>query len=505
MRYDYIHRFWNKFSDKGFKRLIEEGSFCKNTNYNYLFTQTAPGQATIATGTNPGNHGIVGDYWFDRLQSELKYCVSDTKVEAVGGNQSMGEYSPRKLISSTIGDELQLSNFKKSKVFSVALDPKSSILLAGHTANAAYWFDPFSGNWMTSSFYLDSLQQWVNDFNLKAISSSYLERNWEPLLPIGDYTESSVDMSPYEHGIKKNEVNFPYELPKLRKHKNDYNLINQTPFGNVYTKDFAIATIVNEELGLDEYPDVLTVSFSAMNQIGLHFGPISVELEDAYIRFDQELGHFLDFINDYVGKENVLVYLTSDHGTSYHPDFLKSQKVSAGEFNPLPAISLLKSYLNVTYGSGKWIEKYSAGQIYLNQNLIEDSKYSLKEMQEKIAQFIIQFTGVENASTAYALANSNYTAGVFEKMQNGYNQKRSGDVIINLEPGWIENTDFSSASNSGYKYDTHVPLIWYGWKVKRNSIVKAISPEDIAPTLAMFLNITLPNNSSGNPIIELIE
>jgi len=505
MRFDYISRYWEKFSEKGFQRLINEGSVCRNARYQYQFNGTAPGMATLSTGTQPGMHGIIDNEWFDRAEDEVAFCVDDKKAFCVGGNEMSGFCSPQQMISSTVGDELKLSNFGKSKVIAVSLEPEGAVLAGGHNANAAYWFDSYTGNFVTTDYYMDSLPLWVNDFNEKKFPATYMENNWEMLKPAGEYEASLPDRNNYEKGIKKNEVNFPYELAKLKKQYPYFSLMKTTPFGNLLAKDFAVNAVVNEELGKDDFTDMLYLTFSATEEIGNKFGPLSVETQDAYLRLDAELGHLLDFLDDYLGKENVLVYLTSDHGTAYPVDYMKEKKVPAGEFNPAPAISLLTSYLRVLYGKGNWITHYQKGQIYLNRNLIEDSKIPLDEIQSKVAQFFIQFGGVSNVVEANRFTVADFNKGIFSKMQKGYNQKRSGDVIVSLLPGWVEKTDKVTVAHSAYNYDAHVPLVWYGWKMKRNTISRPVDLADVAPSISLFLNISYPNAATGNPIFELVE
>lgn len=504
MRYDYISRYWDKFDTKGFKRLIGEGAFCKNANFDYIFTQTAVGHATISTGALPAVHGIVSNTWYNRLKAQKIYCVADDKATIVGSKtEAVGKMSPRNLISTTTGDELKLASNGNSKVIAISLKDRAAILSAGHAADAAYWFDDQTGNFVTSSYYLDSLPKWVRKFNKEKNADLYLDRDWNTIRPIEEYTESLSDDNKFETGIK-GKFTFPYNLKEMREEKK-YDLIKNVPFGNSLTKDFTINAIINEELGADDYTDLLIMSLSCTDYIGHNFGPTSIEIEDTYLRLDEEIAHFLSFIDNQIGKENCLVYLTADHGVAHSPKYLESQNIPSGYFNYNYAITLLKTYLNAIYGYGEWVSEYLTQQIYLNRNLIEDSKLSLDEFQKRTAQFFIQFTGVANAMTATNLENSDYSNGIFSKMKNNYNQNRSGDILINLEPSWIEDSYSATNHNSPYAYDTHVPLIWYGWKVNRKTITRRVSITEIAPTISTFLNIPFPNGCLSEPIVEITE
>ena len=509
MRYDYIYKFWDKYDNNGLKRLVNEGSFCKNANFNYLLTQSNCGFATIATGANPSAHGIIADQWYMQLTDKMVHCTRDDEVQCIGGksDDETEKHSPSNLLASTLGDELKLSTYKMSKVIAVSLDPSAAVLSAGHIADAAYWFDPVSGNFVSSSAYMKELPQWVSDFNNNKFAETYIVQKWQKLLADSLYFESLPDNNRYEEGLRGNKM-FPFDLNLIsmksdRKH--DYSILKFTPMGNNLTKDFAVSAIVNEKLGKGNYTDYICIDFSSTEYISQAFGLSSIEMEDAYLRLDKEIQHFLDFIDYYIGKGNVLLYLTSNHGAVYSPKFMTDIGVPSGRFNQGQATVLLKSYLNIVYGKGDWVKSYSNLQMFLNHTLIQDSKLSLENFQDDIAQFLLQFTGVNNVVTSTMLQKTNYSQGIFQKIQNSFNQKRSGDIIINLEPGWTEYNDASTAHNSAYTYDTHVPLIFYGWKINRQTIYDPIDMIDIAPTIAMFLDIAYPNACQGKPIVLLVK
>ena len=509
MRYDYIFKYWDKYENNGFKRLINEGSFCKNANFNYMFTNSNSGFATISTGANPSANGIISDNWYVQLTDKIVNCTKDEQVQCIGGDKDndCSQHSPSKLLASTLGDEIKLASYKQSKVISVSLEPSAAILSAGHIADAAYWFDVNSGNFVTSSSYLKELPRWVKDFNNHKFADTYLSEKWTRLLADSLYFESLPDNNRYEEGLRGIKV-FPYDLNQMslkNNGKRDYSLLKFTPNGNNITKDLAISAIVNENMGKDDYVDFLSINFSATEYISQAFGLNSVEMEDAYIRLDKEIQHLLNFLDSYIGKGNVLVYLTSNHGAVYSPKYMSDLGVPSGYFNQGQAIALLKSYLNVSYGKGDWVKYYNNQQLFLNHTLIQDSKIPLEKIQDDISQFLLQFSGVTNVVTSTMFQKTNYTSGILSKMQNSFNQKRSGDIMINLEPGWTEYNDASTGHNSPYTYDTHVPLIFYGWKINRQTIYDPVDIIDIAPTIALFLDIAYPNACQGKPIIQLIK
>lgn len=507
MRYDFLDRYWNQFEEDGFKRLILEGSFYKNTHLSYMFTQSAPGYASIYTGANPSVHGIVADQWYKNISDQKIECTKNTKYKTIGSASQYGQHSPEQLITSTISDELKLIN-SKSKVFSIGLEASSAVISGGHLANAAYWMDDQTGQWISSQYYIDSLLTWVNQFNGKNYVKSYLEREWNTLKKIDQYVESRSDTAKYEKGFGIKINTFPYDIAKISNIKNnypDYSILKSTPYGNSYTKDFAISTIVNEGLGKDPITDFLMINFTPTKNISNRFGPLSVEVEDTYLRLDKEIAHFLKFLDTEIGKQNVLVILTSNHGVAYAPEYLQERKIPAGNFKSSYSIALLKSYLNAIYGKGDWVKLYFNQQIYLNRLLIEDSKLSLDEFRQKVVDFMIQFDGIANAVSATTLVQAEFSKGIHQKMQNSFNQRRSGDVLLNLKPGWLEDITLTTSSNSPYVYDTHVPLVWYGWRIKRQESSEEIEITDVAPTISFLLNISKPNGSTGKTINDLLK
>lgn len=502
MRYDYLYRYWDNFEEGGFRKLINEGTLCRNAEYNYLLTQTSPGVATIATGCEPVVHGVVSDKWFERITGKMVTSVTDDKVKTIGVAENRYPNSPVQMLTTTFSDELKLFNNQRSKVIGISLKPEAAILSTGHLANAAYWFDGVTGNWVTSSYYSDSLPDWVLAFNAKKFPDIYIEREWLPLLAEENYRFGSVMVKDKSVGFDA-ENKFMKKVSTIARKDDKYGILKATPYGISLTKDFATSAILDEHLGEDDFTDFLSIDFASTAEISMACGPNSIELEDLYIRLDRELAHFLEFIDNTIGKENVLVFLTSDHGTAYSPEYLSSLKIPSGEFNADRAIMLLGTYLNAIYDKGKWVSDYQNKQIYLNRTLIEDSGLKLKDVQDAVAQFMVQFTGIANAITASTLEETHFNHGIFASMQNSFNQKRSGDVMLNLEPGWIEKGKYLTTANSSNNYDVHVPLIWYGWKIKRSKIDRKIGIEDIAPTISTILEIPLPNGCTGDVIYEL--
>ncbi|MCF8221601.1 MAG: alkaline phosphatase family protein [Bacteroidales bacterium] len=509
-RYDYIDKYWDKLGSGGFRKLINEGTFCKNASYDFFLTQSAPAHATLSTGTVPRHHGIVADNWYVPLREEIIYCTSDNTVNPVGGSFERGLHSPASMLPSSFADELKQGTGGEAKVYGIGMKEHTAILSAGHSADAAYWYDDVSGSWMSSTHYIDSLPGWMNEFNGMRLPDTYLDGEWNTMHDRNSYTLCLPDSSEYEEGIEGQSV-FPYDLKKLSttallgilNKKKDYSLLRKVPAADTYTSDLAIRLIEEEGLGEDDITDFLNITFSATDEIGHRFGPSSLEMADAILRLDAELEHFISYINEMIGKKNVLVYLTSAHGLAEIPAVLKEKKIPAGYFRHNQATALLRSYLNVIYGQGDWVKGYYEKQVYLNHTLIEDSGLDLAEVQMTAARFLTQFNGISTAVAASVLANNEFTRGHFSRMRNSFDPVRSGDIIINLKPAWVENGKWITNHNSDYEYDSHVPLIWYGWKVNRSSITRKVKMNEVAVTLSALCKVPFPNACSGEPMTEL--
>jgi predicted AlkP superfamily pyrophosphatase or phosphodiesterase len=508
LNFDQLEKFHDRLGENGIKKLINEGTYFKNASYEYLLTQSAPGHATIATGAEPSFHGITSDDWYIPLKNDLINCTKDITVNSIGGSFESGLHSPANLLVSTFSDELEMASNRKAKVFGVGMRESSAIFSAGHAANAAYWFDNTTGTWMSSSYYISSLPDWVNDFNAMKFSDNYLNSSWTLFRPVKNYTDCLPDSNSFELGF--NNINyFPYDLKKIRSKsefsfRNDYSLLRETPFSNSLTADFAIRLMKNEHLGKDDVTDYLSICFSATDYIAHRFGPSSVEMGDAILRLDDDIRNLLTFLNDSIGKKNVLIYFTAAHGISEIPAVLEKNRIPSGYFQQNQALQLLRSYLNAVYGEGNWIKGYSERQVFLNRTLIEDARLSLDDVQKKVARFLVQFTGVEAAYPYSAFEANDFGNGNLKKIINNFSPQRSGDVIVILNPGWVEKqSDYVTNHNSPYEYDSHVPLIWYGWTVNRATVTRKVNMTDIAATLSTLCKIPYPNACTGEPMFEL--
>ncbi|MCE1163813.1 MAG: alkaline phosphatase family protein [Bacteroidetes bacterium] len=505
MAYDYIPRYWNKYSENGFKKLVNEGFFCKNANYMHFPTYTAVGHTCIYTGSVPSINGICANDWVDSGKTFYRYCADDTNYHAVGCDSKEDRMAPTSLLVNTITDELRISSGMNSKVIGIALKDRGGIFPAGHKANASYWYEAKSKNWITSSYYMNSLPEWVNNFNKKDLPDKYLNTVWNTLLPINEYTESLPDDNNFEEKFKgeKRPV-FPHDIPAL-KEKNP-NILRYSPFGNTLTREFAEETIKSEKLGMNGYTDFLCVSFSSTDYVGHKFGPNSIEAEDTYLRMDLELADLLKYAEETLGRENVLVFLTADHGICSNPEYLKTQGVDAGTFYHKVVLDSVNAFLFREYGKDSLAMYFLNQQVFLNRGRVVSSGLPLDGVINKTADYIKQnVPGAEDVFTAaqikYGMTQSEY--GSF--FLNGFYESRCGDVFVNFRKFWIEDRTKGAEHGSPYEYDTHVPLIWYGWKIKKGELNTPVKMVDVTPTLAALLGINPPEGCIGKPIKEITD
>ncbi|MDT0622446.1 alkaline phosphatase PafA [Croceitalea vernalis] len=506
MRYDYLTRFWNQYGDGGFKRMVNQGFNCKNHHFNYAPTSTGPGHASVYTGASPSSHGIIGNNWYDKVNDKEVYCASDEAFNTVGSSSDAGKMSPHRMLTTTITDQLRLHTQMRGKTIAVALKDRGAVLPGGHTANAAYWFEGgTTGNWITSSYYMDVLPNWVANFNASDAVEVY-KKPWETLKPISSYIESGSDANTYE-GKSKGETTttFPHDLPKFWEANGNFNSLRSTAYGNSITTDFAIETLNNENLGMDSDTDFLAISYSSTDYVGHKFGVNSKEIEDTYLRLDQDLARLLSTLDSQVGAGQYTVFLTADHGAIHVPSFLIDQKIPAGYLNGKQLKEEFNEFLKYKYGTTDLVKNISNYQVFLDRKVINNLDMDLDDVQEEIALELQSYADVDKVFTGYQMWQQEYTRGIPYVLQNGWNQKRSGDVLYVLKPGFISYPKTGSTHGSSQIYDTHVPLLFYGNGIKKGGTVSRTEIPDIAPTLASMLGVAFPNGTTGKPIVEVLK
>lgn len=502
MRWDYLYRYYDRYGNGGFKKLMKEGFNCQNTLIPYLPSFTAPGHTCIYTGSVPALHGIVANDWIDIRTNKEWYCTEDTTVKSIGGGKA-GLMSPRNLLASTITDELRLATNFRSRTFGVSIKDRGAILPAGHAANAAYWYDGENGNFISSSFYLQQLPQWLQNFNSRNLNDSLMKLDWNTLYPINTYTESTADDNSYE-GITKGESRpvFPHKTSLAIGKSKD--AIRSTPYGNTITRLMAEACIDGEKLGQQNTTDFLAVSFSSTDYVGHQYAPNSIEIEDTYLRLDKELEQLIRFLDQKAGKGNYLLFLTADHGAAHNAQFLEDNRIPA-KSAPLKKITdELNSFLQKKYGDASLVKSLMNYQVYLDEKIIASRNLDREKVRAEIMNWFRVQDGVTAVIDLEHADKSLVPEPVKDMVINGYYANRCGTIQIILNPGWYSGYGATGTTHGSWNpYDAHIPLLWYGWNIKPGETFRTTHMTDIAATLAALLHIQAPNACVGQVIEEV--
>jgi len=505
MRWDYLYRYYSRYSPNGgFRRLLNQGFSCENTFIPYMPTITACGHTSVYTGSVPAIHGITGNAWWDYEKNRTVYCSEDKTVKTVGSTSTAGEMSPRNNQGTTICDELKLATNFRSKVIGIAIKDRGGILPAGHSANAAYWYDGSKGSWITSTYYMNELPQWVKNFNDKKVVDEFYQNGWNTMYPIATYVQSTKDENEYEaKPLGADQKGFPYDLKRFA--GKNYGSISSTPFGNTMTMMMAKDAISNEEMGKDSITDFLAVSFSSPDYVGHSFGPNSIEAEDTYLRLDKDLGELFDYLDKMVGKGQYLTFLTADHGVAHVPGFMTENKLPGGAVDDNKMVEDLNKQLKEKYGKGGVVLGAYNYQISLNHTLIDTAKLDRSAIVEDIIAFVKNIKGVDRVFEISKLMDQPMNADVKNRLANGWHPKRSGDIQIVFAPGWIDGGKTGTTHGLWNPYDSHIPLVWYGWGIKQGKSNQEVYMTDIAATLAALLHIQMPSGSIGKPILAVVQ
>ena len=501
MRWDYLYRFYDRYSPGGFKRMLGQGFSCENTFIPYTPTYTAAGHGSVYTGSVPAINGIIGNNWYRRDLKRIWYCTEDSTVSSVGSTSVAGKMSPRNMLTTTITDELRLATNFQSKTIGVSLKDRGSILPAGHSANAAYWFDNATAGWITSTYYMNELPEWVKNINSKKLPDQYLQQNWNTLYPINTYKQSTSDDKVYESTIGGEDNTFPHMTAAISVNK--YESFRQTPGGNTYTFDMARAAVEGEKLGQRGITDFLTISCSSPDYIGHAFGPNSIEVEDTYLRLDKDLAAFFKYLDTKLGSGQYLVFLTADHAVAHTPGFLKENKLPGGTFDDAAVKQWLNEKAEQKYEMKNAIEQVINYQLYLNYAMFAEKKIDIDDFKTWAVNELKNHPAIMSAFDLHEVPETPIPAKIKEMVVNGYNQKLSGDIQFVFNPGWFDGWDKGTTHGSWNPYDSHIPLVWFGWKIKPGKTNRETYMTDIAATVAAMLRIQMPNGCVGHVIEEI--
>jgi len=501
MRWDFLYRFEKRYSSGGFKRLVREGFSCDNAYIPYAQTVTAAGHSTVYTGSVPAISGIMGNDWYDRSLGKSVYCAEDASVKTIGGSPNAQPMSPKNLQVTTVCDEQRIATNFKSKTIGIAIKDRGGILPAGQSANAAYWYDASTGNWVSSTYYMNELPSWAKSFNDKKIPDSLFKLGWNTLYPTNTYILSDEDEKNYEgKSSADSKPVFPHNIAAYV--GKNYGALSSTPHGNTLTLSFAKAAIEAEGLGNDEYADFLAISFSSPDYIGHQYGPNSIEVEDNYLRLDKEFEAFFIYLDKKFGK-NYTVFLTADHGVAHAPGYSKEKKLPGGSMN-MSAVSAAKNTME-KFKISSLVESFDNYQYYLSYKKIDSAGADLDAVKKYFIKELNKDPNIFYAFDISHLQDALLPELVKNKFLNGYHPKLSGDVQIILKAGYLSGSNTGSSHGSWYPYDAHIPMVFMGAGINKGRMTKNSSMSDIAPTLAALLKIQMPSGNVGDVISEAIK
>ena len=494
-----LERFHPNFEGEGLKLFYEKGLRFTDCQFRYQQTTSPVSLSTLSTGAQPSTHGVVGDHWYDYVVNERVDLIKDSKVENMPYSSSKSGYSSRNLVAPTLSDALMLAS-PKSRAVTVAFDPVSAIALNGK-AGKPFWFDSKTCSWSSSKAYMRSLPSWVAHYNYLESDIFRAKLSWL-LTHVSDKYVNRCYTEEYPSIEVAKKSSAPHGETRQQRHERYYDIIANSPVGNNSVAMFAIQALESEELGVDEHIDLLNICFDASRNVVEKFGPEAIASEDMFYKLDDVIGELMEAVSKQCPDGEVVYVLTSDHGTSSSYD---NSSVEQNRFNARKFEVILNGFLSARYGAGKWVLSCSNRNIYLNHNLIYEKGLSLSDLQDEAAAFALQVEGVSQALTSTALRSNYFGSGYAHLIQNSFYPRRSGDVILNLMPNWIEEIEGKrSQSGSMYNYDRDVPLIFYSPLIESGEVSRSIDAVDVTPTLAQILGIDEPAASEGRCIEEVV-
>lgn len=523
-RGDLPTRYYDRLGKGGLRYLLDKGVVYNNAHHAHANTETIVGHVTLATGAQPSEHGMIGNLWFDRATGVTTYNIEDsnytlltkgaevdasTEIDPTQKAASSDGRSPAAILTTTFSDELSSLTAGKAKVVSVSVKDRGAVSMAGHSGKA-FWFSKATNEFVTSSYYYKKYPQWVLDWNAKKLPEQYSGKAWELMHPKSTYLFGDRDNQAWETDFAGYGRTFPHQYSTS---DNKYFSTNLTisPAGDELTLAFAKAAIEAENIGSDDITDFLGVSFSAADIVGHFFGPSSLESEDNILRLDRTLANLFSFIDKKVGLDNTLIVLSGDHGGPEAPGYLKTMNIPTGYVSPdtwdtKPVIDNIKKKFGI---KGKLIEGYDHPYLYLSNDVIANEKIDVLALEKAIVNALVRFPGVSTAVSTTALSQG-IVADTFltRAITNNYHPKRSGNVYVVFNPGWfINNLDGLSIAvvhGSPWPYDTYVPIIFAGHKLKPQTVSRRVHTVDVASTLANIIGTKPPSGASGEVLLEVV-
>ncbi len=524
LRGDLPFRYYDRFGDGGFRYLIEHGTIYRDAHHAHANTETIVGHATLATGAHPSAHGMIGNLWFDRERGHTTYNIEDSRYRLVSEGadvdveteidptqraaRSEGR-SPAAIMVTTFSDELAISTAGRAKIFGVSIKDRGAVSMAGH-AGKALWFSKAIGEFVSSTYYHDTYPEWVNEWNARRLPFAYGDTQWNLRHDRSTYLFGDADDRPWETELGGFGRTFPHDFgppdgPYFT------TLLTTSSAGDALTLDFAKALLVEEELGQDEVPDYLGISFSSTDYVGHLFGPSSLESEENLLHLDGLLADLFAYVDERVGLERTLIVLSADHGGPEAPGYLAELGIPAGYVQPddwdwEPAIAALKERFGV---GEELIAAYEHPYVYLNQTVLADRRLDAAEVERAVAEELVKFPGVALAVSSSALREGSVPEMPLTRaIMNNFSPTRSGDVFVVFEPQWFVNDldglIVASKHGSPWRYDTFVPVMFAGANVPARTVYRRVHTIDVAPTLARHVGTGVPSGAAGAPLVEVL-
>ncbi len=518
LRGDLLNRYGDGFGRGGFRFLMEKGTVYTNAYYQHANTETIVGHTTLATGTFPSQHGMIGNVWFDREAGELAYNIEDpdSPIIPTRKNGSKGEQvdpaqkksrtqgrSPVMILAPTFSDGLAVYYGGRSKIFGVSGKDRAAVSMAGHVGKA-FWYSTNTGDFVTSTYYYDTYPEWVSQWNLQRKAEGYAGKSWSLLNDASAYLLAAQDDRPYEVDLRGYGRVFPHPFG-VAGDKLFYTRLLVSPVGNQLAIDFSKALITNERLGQDSIPDYLSISFSSVDAVNHFFGPSSLENEDIVLQMDRTLADLFDFIDKTVGLKHTLIVLSADHGMAEIPEYMTELGFAAGRLYPEDVIDAANNAGHQQFGVEGIVRFFYRPYLYLDDTKIAAAKLDPTKVEREIAGALTKIKGIALAVPRSGLSPLQETP-VMEKIRRNFHASRSGDIYIVQKPYWFmfDKGPIAAMHGSPWRYDTHVPIIFLGPSIRSQTVHRLVHPVDVAPTIALLLGMTPPGSAHGSPLEEVL-
>jgi predicted AlkP superfamily pyrophosphatase or phosphodiesterase len=518
LRADLLNRYQASFGEGGFRFLLRQGTVYTNAHYQHANTETIVGHTTLATGTFPSQHGMVGNVWFDREAGELAYNIEDADAQLLPSRDesSAGEQvdpaqklartqgrSPAAILVPTFGDSLAAYYGGRSRVFGVSGKDRSAVAMAGQTGKA-FWFSTNNGDFVTSRYYYDAYPDWARRWNDQRNSEKYAGTEWALSSELSTYLLAGQDDRPYEADLKGYGRTFPHRFGKADS-KLLFTQLLISPIGDQLELDFSKTLIINEQLGQDAIPDYLSISFSSVDAVNHFFGPSSLENEEVVRQLDRTLADLFKFIDKTIGLQHTLIVLSADHGMADMPEYMTELGYPAGRLVPEEIVAAANK-AGQRFGIDEVVRFFFRPYLYLNDEKITAAKLDHAQVEQAIAKALTNFEGINLAVSTKSLATQQHNP-LLEQVRRNQHLRRSGDIYIIQEPYWFlfDEGPIANMHGSPWRYDTHVPIIFAGPGIDVQTIHRRVHPVDVAPTIAAILGMSPPAAAQGTSLKEVFK